>query len=56
MGRLGLRVPAYARVDVMLWEERWVVSELELIEPGLYLDIDPSNAAPFADLVVASLR
>ncbi len=51
VGRLGLLVPAYARVDVMLWEERWVVSELELIEPGLYLDVDPGNAAPFADLL-----
>ena len=45
------RAPAYARVDVMRWEDRWVVSELELIEPGLYLDIHPRNAEPFADLV-----
>jgi glutathione synthase/RimK-type ligase-like ATP-grasp enzyme len=43
--------PAYARVDVMWWDDEWVVSELELIEPGLYLDIDPGNAEPFADLV-----
>jgi len=42
---------AYARVDAMRWEERWVVSELELIEPGLYLDADPANADRFADLV-----
>ena len=27
------------------------VSELELIEPGLYLDVLPGNAEPFADLV-----
>ena len=33
--------PAYARIDVMRWEDAWVVSELELIEPGLYLDVDP---------------
>jgi glutathione synthase/RimK-type ligase-like ATP-grasp enzyme len=49
------RLPAYARVDVMWWDDAWVVSELELIEPGLYLDVDPGNADVFADLV-ASLR
>ena len=41
----------YARVDMMLWEDRWSVSELELIEPGLYLDVHPANAERFADLV-----
>ncbi len=35
----------------MRWEDAWVVSELELIEPGLYLDVDPRAAGPFADLV-----
>jgi len=29
------------------------VSELELIEPGLYLDVSPANAEPFADLLAA---
>ncbi len=42
---------AYARVDLMQWEGDWVVSELELIEPGLYLDVSPEIAEPFADLV-----
>lgn len=42
---------SYARVDLMRWQGAWVVSELELIEPGLYLDVDPANAARFADLV-----
>ena len=28
---------AYARVDLMAWQDDWVVSELELIEPFLYL-------------------
>lgn len=41
----------YGRVDLLWWDGRWVVSELELIEPGLYLDVVPGNAAPFADLV-----
>ena len=39
----------------MRWQDGWVVSELELIEPGLYLDVDPTPAAAFAELV-ASLR
>ncbi|HYF73925.1 MAG TPA: hypothetical protein VD864_13940, partial [Nocardioides sp.] len=45
--RLG-RTPSYARVDLLRWEGRLVVSELELIEPGLYLDLAPSNAEAFA--------
>ena len=49
------RAPAYARIDVMRWQDAWVVSELELIEPGLYLDVDPTPAEAFAELV-ASLR
>ncbi len=43
----------YARVDMMVWNGRWSVSELELIEPGLYLDIDPANADLFAELVAS---
>lgn len=46
----------YLRVDLLRWEDAWVVSELELIEPGLYLDVSPANAAPFADLVTTRLR
>ncbi|KAA1425942.1 ATP-grasp domain-containing protein [Nocardioides antri] len=46
---------AYARVDLMMWEGQWVVSELELIEPGLYLDVEPGIAEPFADLVASRL-
>jgi glutathione synthase/RimK-type ligase-like ATP-grasp enzyme len=41
----------YARVDMLRYGGRWVVSELELIEPGLYLDVLPGNAEPFADAV-----
>jgi hypothetical protein len=43
--------PPYGRVDVVHHEGRWVVGEVELIEPGLYLEVDAANAAPFADLV-----
>ncbi|TIC85861.1 hypothetical protein E8D34_12185 [Nocardioides sp. GY 10113] len=47
---------AYARVDLLPYDGVWAVSELELIEPGLYLDVDPANADRFADLVAARLR
>ena len=43
----------YGRVDLMEHDGRLVVSELELIEPGLYLDVLPDNAGAFADLVAA---
>lgn len=46
---------AYARVDLMIWNDAWTVSELELIEPGLYLDVDPANADRFASLVAELL-
>lgn len=43
--------PSYARVDLLEHDGRLAVSELELIEPGLYLDVLPGNADLFADLV-----
>ncbi len=52
--RLGADL-SYARVDLMEWEGAWVVSELELIEPGLYLDVSPEIADLFADLVTDRL-
>jgi len=52
--RLGADL-AYARVDMMRWRGSWAVSELELIEPGLYLDVFPANAGRFADLIAARL-
>lgn len=39
----------YARVDLMRHEGEWVLSELEVTEPGLYLDIVPDNAAAFVE-------
>jgi len=46
----------YVRVDQMrLADGTLAVSELEAIEPGLYLDVVPGNAAVFADLVAARL-
>lgn len=43
----------YGRVDMMRYEGRLVVSEIELTEPGLYLDVLPLNALPFAEVVAA---
>ena len=45
----------YGRVDLMEVAGELVVGELELIEPGLYLDVVPGNAEPFADLVAGRL-
>lgn len=45
----------YGRVDMMRYDGALVVSELELIEPGLYLDVLPDNARPFVDLVAKVL-
>jgi glutathione synthase/RimK-type ligase-like ATP-grasp enzyme len=46
---------SYGRVDLLHHEGRWLVSEVELTEPGLYLDVLPTNAEPFADLVATRL-
>jgi glutathione synthase/RimK-type ligase-like ATP-grasp enzyme len=51
---LGADLP-YARVDLMHVDGGWAVSELELIEPGLYLELEPANAERFADVVVGAL-
>lgn len=52
---LGERLD-YARVDQMrLADGTLAVSELEVTEPGLYLEILPGNADAFADLVVDRL-
>jgi len=47
----------YGRVDMLrLADGTLAVSELELIEPGLYLEVLPANAEPFADLVERRIR
>ncbi len=40
----------------MRYQGRLVVSEVELTEPGLYLDVLPTNAHPFADAVADRVR
>jgi glutathione synthase/RimK-type ligase-like ATP-grasp enzyme len=52
VGRLLGRPLDYGRVDAMrLADGTLAVSELELTEPGLYLDVLPANAEAFTDLV-----
>ena len=46
----------YGRVDLLHHDGAWVVSELEVTEPGLYLDVLPGNADAFADVVRRRLR
>lgn len=43
----------YARIDLLRHDDHWAVSEVEAIEPGLYLDVAPAMAGHFADLVAA---
>ena len=46
----------YARVDLMRLDDRVLaVSELEVTEPGLYLDELPGNGAAFASVVATAL-
>ena len=52
---LGERLD-YARVDQMrVADGTLAVSELEVTEPGLYLEVLPENAGAFADLVASRL-
>ncbi len=46
---------AYARVDLMRLNGDWVIGELELTEPGLYLDELPGNAEAFAAVAAERL-
>jgi hypothetical protein len=46
-------LPLYARVDGVLRDGRLLLMELELIEPGLALNVDPASADRFA---AATLR
>ncbi len=49
--------PLYARVDFLPAPgDRWLVSELELIEPDLYFRTDPRAPVRFADSVLERLR
>lgn len=49
-------IPLFARVDVVDHEGRPVVTELETIEPSLYLDSAPGTADRLAAAIVRSVR
>ena len=45
----------YARVYLLRHQGILVVTEVEIAEPGLYLDVMPEIAQPFADAVARLL-
>ena len=45
--------PLYARVDGIPMDDTLVVTELELLEPSLFLDADPAAPDRFADAIAA---
>lgn len=53
--RLGTPGLPYGRVDMLRYDGRLHVSELELIEPGLYLEQLPDNGRRFAEIVAGLL-
>ena len=47
--------PLYARIDFVRHQGRWLLMEVELIEPSLYLRYDPAAAGRFADALQAAI-
>jgi len=47
--------PAYARVDGLVRPDGFMLMELELIEPYLYLEFSPGSADRFAEALIARL-
>jgi hypothetical protein len=49
--------PLYARVDLLRGDAgEMLVSELELVEPGLYLQVHPDACRAFADAIETELK
>ncbi|MCM8526088.1 MAG: hypothetical protein NE327_06200 [Lentisphaeraceae bacterium] len=42
-------VPLYARIDLVSFENKWALMEVELIEPSLYFNLDSSSATRFVE-------
>ena len=51
----GAEASAYARVDGCVLDDTFVLMELELIEPQLYLDLEPAAPDRFARAIVEAL-
>lgn len=49
-------LPLYARLDGLVYNDTWVVIELELIEPCLFTDFHPHAPQRFVDALLARLR
>jgi len=47
------RSPLYARLDFLRSPEGWLLSEIELTEPSMFLALDPAAPARFARAVLA---
>lgn len=41
----------YARLDLLRYQGQLVISEMEITEPGLYLDVVPEHAEPFVNML-----
>ena len=48
--------PLYARIDGVERDDEFLLMELELIEPALFLKLDPLAPARFADAIAACLK
>lgn len=59
LGRLALSkvkgIWTYARVDFLDWDSDPKVSELELIEPDLFLGLRPASIGLFSDAIGTAL-
>lgn len=47
------RMPLYARLDFLRGPDGWLLSEIELTEPSMFLALDPAAPARFARAVLA---
>jgi len=52
---MGYGDPAYARIDGVVCDDRFLIMELELLEPSLFLDGQPQAAERFARQLSARL-
>lgn len=48
-------MPCYARVDGVIRGGQWILMELELLEPELFLEIDPAAPQRFAEAIARRL-
>lgn len=49
-------VPTYARIDVVIRNEKLILMEIEAIDPVLFLSWEPESSAKFADAILGALK